>query len=57
MAVIRKTLTFRPKIWEMISNEAKLRDVNVSRCIEDRFEFESKVYNKSCCFEHSSEDK
>jgi hypothetical protein len=23
----------------MISNEAKLRDVNISRCIEDKFEF------------------
>lgn len=39
MAVIRKTLSFRPLIWKMISNEAKLRDVNISRCIEDKFEF------------------
>lgn len=39
MAVIRKTLSFRPIIWKMISNEAKLRDVNISRCIEDKFEF------------------
>ncbi|MBO5853175.1 MAG: hypothetical protein J6Q61_02765 [Bacteroidales bacterium] len=39
MTVIRKTLSFRPIIWKMISNEAKLRDVNISRCIEDKFEF------------------
>lgn len=39
MTVIRKTLSFRPLIWKMISNEAKLRDVNISRCIEDKFEF------------------
>ena len=39
MTVIRKTLSFRPIIWKMISDEAKLRDVNISRCIEDKFEF------------------
>lgn len=42
MTVIRKTLSFRPLIWKMISDEAKLRDVNISRCIEDKFEFDDK---------------
>ena len=44
MAVIRKTITLRPNIWEMILKEAKLRDVNISRCIEDKFEFCQKHY-------------
>lgn len=39
MTVIRKTLSFRPMIWRKILNEANLRDVNISRCIEDKFEF------------------
>ena len=41
MAVLKKTISVRPMIWDKIVHEAKLRGVTISRCIEDRFEFGS----------------
>ena len=40
MAKVKKTISIRPLIWEMISKEAKARGVSITRCIEDKFEFE-----------------
>lgn len=44
MTVLRKTISIRPLIWEMILKEAKRRDVTISRCIEDKFEFHQEEY-------------
>ena len=44
MTKVKKTLSIRPLIWEMISKEAKARGVSITRCIEDKFEFEDRAH-------------
>ena len=39
MNTIKMCISVRPFIRDLILKEAKRRQVNVSRCIEDRFEF------------------
>lgn len=39
MNTIKMCISVRPFIRDLILKEAKRRQVNISRCIEDRFEF------------------